>query len=196
MNYLKQWRGLCKDCHLHLYCEPRPPLQFPSITLYSWLMFFDPQSLENKPMLPWTSFHICIVPLQHSFIYYTFNTTWPLYSHRFNKVNYVFNIVSLTSKFHLIFQLTIFIYNTIYPADYLNLNTLRYCSSVDFKTYVCAPCVTTGHTLFQFSKKTGLQELINTYKYHVFAPMGRFQLELIYLYFSPSFHQKVVVSVL
>ena len=29
---------------------------------------------------------------------------------------------------------------------------------------------------------------INTKKYHVFAPMGRFQLELIYLYFSPSFH--------
>ena len=28
----------------------------------------------------------------------------------------------------------------------------------------------------------------NTFKYHVFAPMGRFQLEIIYLYFSPSFH--------
>ena len=26
----------------------------------------------------------------------------------------------------------------------------------------------------------------NTKKYHVFAPMGRFQLELIYLYFPPS----------
>ena len=25
-------------------------------------------------------------------------------------------------------------------------------------------------------------------KYHVFAPMGRFQLELIYLYFPPSSH--------
>ena len=32
--------------------------------------------------------------------------------------------------------------------------------------------------------------LINTFKYHVFAPMGRFQLELIYLfYFPPSSHQ-------
>ena len=31
--------------------------------------------------------------------------------------------------------------------------------------------------------------VINTFKYHVFAPMGRFQLELIYLYFSPSSHQ-------
>ena len=30
---------------------------------------------------------------------------------------------------------------------------------------------------------------INTFKYNVFAPMGRFQLELIYLYFPPSFHQ-------
>ena len=37
---------------------------------------------------------------------------------------------------------------------------------------------------------------INTFKYHVFALMGRFQLELIYLYFPPSFHQIVVVSVL
>ena len=27
---------------------------------------------------------------------------------------------------------------------------------------------------------------INTFKYHVFAPMGRFQLESIYLYFPPS----------
>ena len=26
----------------------------------------------------------------------------------------------------------------------------------------------------------------DTKKYHVFAPMGRFQLELIYLYFPPS----------
>ena len=31
----------------------------------------------------------------------------------------------------------------------------------------------------------------NTLKYHVFAPMGRFQLELIYLYFPPSFHLTV-----
>ena len=29
-------------------------------------------------------------------------------------------------------------------------------------------------------------EVINTEKYHVFAPMGRFQLESIYLYFPPS----------
>ena len=36
----------------------------------------------------------------------------------------------------------------------------------------------------------------NTFKYHVFAPMERFQLELIYLYFPPSFYQTVVVSVL
>ena len=31
-------------------------------------------------------------------------------------------------------------------------------------------------------------KVINTKKYHVFAPMGRFQLELIYLYFPPSSH--------
>ena len=29
----------------------------------------------------------------------------------------------------------------------------------------------------------------STFKYHVFAPMGRFQLELIYLYFPPSSHK-------
>ena len=28
----------------------------------------------------------------------------------------------------------------------------------------------------------------DTFKYHVFAPMVRFQLELIYLYFPQSFH--------
>ena len=32
-------------------------------------------------------------------------------------------------------------------------------------------------------------KFINTFKYHVFAPMERFQLELIYLYFPPSLHQ-------
>ena len=30
--------------------------------------------------------------------------------------------------------------------------------------------------------------LMNTFKYHIFEPMGRFQLELIYLYFPPSSH--------
>ena len=30
--------------------------------------------------------------------------------------------------------------------------------------------------------------VINTKKYHVFAPMGIIQLELIYLYFPPSSH--------
>ena len=35
---------------------------------------------------------------------------------------------------------------------------------------------------------------ISTYKYHVFAPMGRIQLELIYLYFPRPLHQTVVVS--
>ena len=31
-----------------------------------------------------------------------------------------------------------------------------------------------------------INKAINTKKYHVFAPMGRFQLESIYLYFPPS----------
>ena len=34
--------------------------------------------------------------------------------------------------------------------------------------------------------------IISTFKYHVFAPMGRFQLELICLYFPPSFHLTVI----
>ena len=38
-----------------------------------------------------------------------------------------------------------------------------------------------GLVIYQFLE-------INTFKYPVFAPMGRFQLELIYLYFPPSFH--------
>ena len=33
---------------------------------------------------------------------------------------------------------------------------------------------------------TGYNKNTNTKKYHVFAPMGRFQLESIYLYFPPS----------
>ena len=33
-----------------------------------------------------------------------------------------------------------------------------------------------------------------SFKYHVFAPIGRFQLELIYLHFPPTIHQIVVVS--
>ena len=33
---------------------------------------------------------------------------------------------------------------------------------------------------------SNLDLIINTFKYHVFAPMGRFQLESIYLYFPPS----------
>ena len=41
-------------------------------------------------------------------------------------------------------------------------------------------------------KKTSTDEQrnyrINIFKYHVFAPMGRFQLKLIYFYFPPSFH--------
>jgi hypothetical protein len=41
-----------------------------------------------------------------------------------------------------------------------------------------------------------LYMVINTFKYHVFAPMGRFQLELIYLHSPPSFYPTVVVSVL
>ena len=41
-----------------------------------------------------------------------------------------------------------------------------------------------------------LTTFMNIFKYHVFAPMGGFQLELIYLYFPPSFHLRVVVSAL
>jgi hypothetical protein len=36
--------------------------------------------------------------------------------------------------------------------------------------------------------------IIDTKKYHVFAPMGRFQLKLIYLYFPPSSHLIYVSS--
>ena len=38
--------------------------------------------------------------------------------------------------------------------------------------------------LFTYKYSAG----INTFKYHVFAQMGRFQLELVYLYFPLSSH--------
>ena len=41
-----------------------------------------------------------------------------------------------------------------------------------------------------------LSNQTHIFKYHVFAPIGKFQLELIYLYFPPSFHLTVVVPVL
>ena len=55
-------------------------------------------------------------------------------------------------------------------------------------------------TIYNFIKWDSTAEkeasYVDIFKYHVFAPMGRFQLELIYLYFPPSFHLTVVVSVL
>ena len=45
-------------------------------------------------------------------------------------------------------------------------------------------------------RRQRLKYIVNNFKYHVFAPMGRFQLELIYLYFPPSSHQIMYVSVL
>ena len=36
-----------------------------------------------------------------------------------------------------------------------------------------------------------IDKFSSTTKYHVFVPLGRFQLELIYLYFPPSFHLTV-----
>ena len=38
--------------------------------------------------------------------------------------------------------------------------------------------------LATINKFHNLQQGINTFKYHVFAPMGRFQLESIYLYLA------------
>ena len=42
---------------------------------------------------------------------------------------------------------------------------------------------------FERKKKIQASLVINTFKYYVFAPMGRFQLEFIYLCFPPSSHQ-------
>ena len=38
----------------------------------------------------------------------------------------------------------------------------------------------------QVETRVTVEAVMNTFKYHVFAPMGRFQLETIYLYFPPS----------
>ena len=45
-----------------------------------------------------------------------------------------------------------------------------------------------GYENWSHEIKNQTSLFINTFKYHVFAPMGRFQLELIYLYFPPSSH--------
>ena len=57
-----------------------------------------------------------------------------------------------------------------------------FCANFKFwskNQYGCGIFILVGQSLL-----TGW--LINTKKYHVFAPMERFQLELIYLYFPPS----------
>ena len=46
-----------------------------------------------------------------------------------------------------------------------------------------------GQNMGVTQKIKKIYHFINTKKYHVFAPMGRFQLELSYLYFPPSSHQ-------
>ena len=48
------------------------------------------------------------------------------------------------------------------------------------------------HVLPQIESMVSASISFNTFKYHVFAPMGRFQLELIYLYFPPSFHKQLL----
>ena len=45
--------------------------------------------------------------------------------------------------------------------------------------------------IFHYSVFSKHNIRVNTFKYHVFASMGRFQLELIYLYSPPSFHLTV-----
>ena len=52
-------------------------------------------------------------------------------------------------------------------------SAMKYDSTIDYRN---DPAISIG------------SPTINTFKYHVFAPMGRFQLELIYLYFPPSLH--------
>ena len=72
-----------------------------------------------------------------------------------------------------------------YFVNFIFLNIFRSCAQRSF--------ITTSPTIF-FQMLLGF--FFKYFKYHVFAPMGRFQLELIYPYFPPSFHLTVVVSVL
>ena len=46
------------------------------------------------------------------------------------------------------------------------------------------------HTISSSQKYTLYTLFRYTFKYHVFAPMGRFQLESIYLYFPPNYMNK------
>ena len=53
------------------------------------------------------------------------------------------------------------------------------------KTFKNLDYLVTHQNAIQEEIKYRLKAGINTKKYHVFAPMGRFQLESIYLYFPP-----------
>ena len=69
--------------------------------------------------------------------------------------------------------------------------------SIEKKKYECS-ALPKGWQREEVIRKSGLsagkvdvyyyryKHFLNTKKYHVFAPMGRFQLESIYLYFPPS----------
>ena len=50
-------------------------------------------------------------------------------------------------------------------------------------------------SVISFNHRLSGLPFLDNFKYHVFAPVGRFQLELIYLYFPLSFHLTVVVYV-
>ena len=66
----------------------------------------------------------------------------------------------------------------------ITVNSNCYEKVISFK-YLGSLC--TNQNSIRVGIKCRLKAGINTFKYHVFAPMGRFQLELIYLYFPPSF---------
>ena len=62
-------------------------------------------------------------------------------------------------------------------------------SPLMYDTMFHKPYSTTENIIVLYILIFKFLERINTFKYHVFAPMGRFQLELIYIYFPPSSHQ-------
>ena len=92
---------------------------------------------------------------------YSKNLTWKTNG---NQINIEKALKSDSNNFCNQRHIVIFIFENTFIHAKLAFNTFKY----------------------HVSHTDGNISVSNTFKYHVFAPMGRFQLESIYLYFPPS----------
>ena len=88
---------------------------------------------------------------------------------------------------------------TVFEKCAIYVNTIKPTESITYVDSIACKMQGKVSTFIDWveCKKKGttvkIREENNIFKYHVFAPMGRFQLELIYLYFPPSFHLTTTV---